>query len=215
MIRALISLCILSVCCTGCTAMRYQHHTEIDYIPPDVAQIQRSKTYVVDYEKAWKTAVAVFALNNFQIKTMDKDSGIIAAEAFYNPADMLEMVTTGQTVIIEYETEEKMVPNGFVGSGNPNYVRQYGNVKESKTYETSRLEAKSEYSVTAFLNLFLQSNEPNSVIFNVNVKFQTQERIGEKVPQPTSNGTLEKQIFGFLDEKLQQLNNIYEDKVDN
>jgi len=159
---------------------------------------------MVDYEKAWKTAVAVFALNNFQIKTLDKDSGIIAAEAFYNPSDILDMVTTGETVTIQYQTEEKMVPDEFVGAGNPDYVRLHGRVKDSRTYEISRYSEQSKYAVTALLNIFLQNSADSVVTINVNLKFQPQDRIGGKVPQPVSNGTLEKEIFKFLDNELEQ-----------
>lgn len=196
-----IILVLLSMFMSGCTAMRYQQHTNIDYVPPTSISIKKSKEYSVDFESAWKASVAVFAMNNFQIKTMDKASGIIAAEAFYNPSDMIGMVSPGETVIVKYETEETMNPNGFVGSANPEYVRQNGTVTSARTYEVARTKKQSEYAVTALLNLFLLEKN-GYVVINVNTKFQSAERIGKKVPQPISNGTLEKEIFEFLDSQL-------------
>lgn len=199
--REILTFLIIVVLTSGCSAVRYQHQTGYDYEPPSSVSVKKSKEYKVSLDEAWKAAVAVFATNNFQIKTMDKDSGIIAAEAFYNPSDMIDMVHPGRTIIIEYEMKEQMAPNGFVGSANPSYIRQNGVVTDSETYEVSRSTRESKYPVTAFLNLFLEESD-NTVRINVNTKFQSNERVGGKVPSPVSNGTLEKEVFLFLDSRL-------------
>jgi uncharacterized protein YceK len=201
MFKQILTFMIIWILISGCTAVRYQHQTVYDYKPTSSVNVKKAKEYNVSFDEAWKAAVAVFATNNFQIKTMDKESGIIAAEAFYNSSDMIDMVYPGKTIVIKYETKEQMAPNGFVGSANPNYVRLHGTVTNSETYEISRTEFESKYPVTAFLNLFLEVSD-RGVRINVNTKFQTNKRIGGKVPSPVSNGTLEKEIFSFLDSRL-------------
>lgn len=188
--KIILVILLVGMALSGCSAVRYQHQTGYDYEPPSSVKVEKSREYNVTFDEAWKAAVAVFATNNFQIKTMDKESGIIAAEAFYNPSDMIDMVYPGKTIIIKYETKEQMAPNGFVGSANPSYIRQHGVVTGSETYELSRSKRESKYPVTAFLNLFLEESD-RSVLINVNTKFQSNERVGGKVPSPVSNGTLE------------------------
>lgn len=200
-----IYLVLLVICFSGCTPIRYQYGKEYIYTPPEKTSFENSRTYSENYDQVWKACVAVFAINNFQIKTMDKESGIIAAEAFYNPSDMNEMVSTGKTTEVQIEIAEKMKPSGFVGSGNAEYVKQYGTVDSRTQREVSRKTYDSKYPVTAFLNILVRDNGGGAVIINVNSKFQTTDRIGGSIPAPASNGKLESSILGYLDSVLTKI----------
>jgi len=198
----LIASLFLAVSLTACSAQRYTKFKVVSYVPPTPTRIQKEKSYNTEYNKAWKAAVAVFAFNNFQIKTMDKDAGLIAAEGFYNPSDSLSMIHPGTTVKRAGVRVEHMRPSGFAGCANPAYVRQHGKVVK-KEVRQKVYKQRSTYPVTALLNLFLTQSTPATITIRVNTKFQTRERIGDVIPSPVSNGTLEKGIFEFLDAKLE------------
>lgn len=203
-IRMLKHLCIslILLFLSGCTAMKYSQHTKITYVPPiEQDNLLKSKTYNTTYDKAWKAAVGVFAINNFQIKTMDKNSGIIAAESFLNPSDMMQIVIPGKTIISEFETEEKIVPTSYYRSADIEYVREHGRIAESKTYKIKEQKMDSKYNVTAFLNIFI-TQEKNKVRININTKYQTDERIGGSIPKPISTGLLEKNVITYLNTQL-------------
>lgn len=48
--------------------------------PPQMHDVERSRTYNADFETTWRHAVQYFSSNGIQIKTIEKASGIIYAE---------------------------------------------------------------------------------------------------------------------------------------
>lgn len=48
--------------------------------PPKSYSFDRSKTYPISKDEAWERLLGYFTSNNIQIKTIEKDSGVIYAE---------------------------------------------------------------------------------------------------------------------------------------
>tara|TARA_R110000787_G_scaffold236832_1_gene343340 strand:- start:320 stop:922 length:603 start_codon:yes stop_codon:yes gene_type:complete len=199
MYKYYFGLFLLILC--GCTPVRYIQDKKIVYTPHPKLDIERNKYYPVGFDRAWQAAVTVFALNNYQIKTMDKESGLLAAESFYNPADMADMVHPGTVETIFLETAQKMKPSGLMGAGNPEYVRQTGSVASSETYEVERKIDYAAYPVSSLLNILITRKGGGVNIF-VNTKFQAQDRVAGTLPSPISNGKIEGKIFGQLGDQL-------------
>lgn len=54
------------------------------YLPPTQSNIQNEKIYDAPYDKLWAASVKIFADRTWEIKTIEKVSGIIAGESMYN-----------------------------------------------------------------------------------------------------------------------------------
>jgi len=185
----------------SCTAYRYQNIVVEKYIPPDPKKIDNSKIYNTTFDKAWEAIVGAFAINNFQIKTINKESGIISAEVFYNESDHLDIIDTGQTEILTFRITEKMRPRGFYGSGNPAYIRKYGKVADKKKELINHQYKKSKYPVKTYFNIFAQKVS-GGIKITLNTKMEGLEKINGENPSPQSTGIIEYSIFQYINNQL-------------
>lgn len=48
--------------------------------PPNIYTFDRTSTYPISKDEAWERLITYFTTNNIQIKTIEKDSGVIYAE---------------------------------------------------------------------------------------------------------------------------------------
>ena len=75
-IKIIVLLGIIMIFVAGCVSTKY--------LPPVQSNIQNEKIYDVSYDKLWAASVKVFADNLWDIRTIEKASGIIAGERVYD-----------------------------------------------------------------------------------------------------------------------------------
>lgn len=82
--RNLIAASLLAMCVSACATA------------PQQTSFQNTKTVASSFDEAWDTAISYFAENNVSIKTLEKDSGIVVAEAGTVPYQaLLELADCG------------------------------------------------------------------------------------------------------------------------
>lgn len=72
---AALAACLLAVSCAT---------------PPTQRSIENSRTFAVSKDQAWEALLSYFTSNNIQIKTIEKDSGVIYAERALSDASMAD-----------------------------------------------------------------------------------------------------------------------------
>src|SRR3990172_3574058 len=75
-IKIIVLLGIIMIFVAGCVSTKY--------LPPVQSNIQNEKIYNVSYDKLWAASVKIFADRVWDIKTIEKASGIIVGESTYD-----------------------------------------------------------------------------------------------------------------------------------
>ena len=173
----------------GCAHESQVSYETQSYLPPQAYKVQRSQTFKVDYDAAWKSAVSVFARHNLQIKTLDKQSGLLASESLYDSASRTHnYVDPGVVVETWFSRTRRTVGGDYVLS--------------TEDEEVSSQKKLARYPMRVLLNIFIESLDVDSTRVTVNLSFSAQEEVGGKRPNPVSTGELEKLIFTQLGERL-------------
>lgn len=74
--RGVLAVSILAVSLAGCVT------------PPKSFDVKASREYAADKEQIWQNLMRFFATNSIQIKTLEKESGVVFAErSFQTPSD--------------------------------------------------------------------------------------------------------------------------------
>ena len=205
-----MKLCVVFVCSVvaattllSCGATKEFDQVKFEYIAPDAQTVTNTRTYRAPYDQCWEAVVAFFAEKNITIHTIEKASGIIAAQRIY--ADVLhasEIVLPGVVITRTFHITQKKRPDGFVGSANPAYVREYGKVVEEKRELLSTTESPASYRVTMKFNVFARTTEAQEVLVSINIQYDPVDALHGRVPQPQSNGAFEAGFFKFLDRHI-------------
>ena len=107
------------------------------YTPPQDYKVDSTTEIAKPQEVVWKKAVEYFAVNNLPIKTIDKNSGIIAGE---KPADakLVDCGNANATPVLEKDDAEKpkIEFNIFIkADGTKTIVSIHENIGKSKAFK--------------------------------------------------------------------------------
>lgn len=66
--------------------------------PPKVSQFEKSRTYALSKDVVWERLLGFFTANSIQIKTIEKDSGVIYAERAMADGSMVDCGQPGLAI---------------------------------------------------------------------------------------------------------------------
>ncbi len=188
---------------TGCTAYKEYNRTDFSYQAPEAKQIRTSKVYTAPYDKVWESVISFFAERNITIQTIEKVSGIVAAQKMYGDLmDAIDLIEPGEVEAKTIRVTEKKEPAGWVGSANASYVREHGRVVDTQEEVIETTTGRALYRIAIKFNVFCRKNQSDSVAVSINLQFEPAESVHGAVPRPVSKGWFEAQFFEYLDRRI-------------
>jgi hypothetical protein len=102
--------------------------------PPKTYTFDKTRTYPISKDEAWERLLGYFTTNNIQIKTIEKDSGVIYAERALVDASIADCGDGGLTV----DVSRSGGLNVFVRAISPNetQVSVNSDYKITRTFDT-------------------------------------------------------------------------------
>ena len=198
---------LLIICCVicGCTTYRYSNRQEFVYLASQQRQINNQRTFDATFDKVWEAIVAYFAKNNISIETIEKASGIIAAQKIFSTAqEAIQYVDPGLVKVRDIEIKEKMQPREYFGSANPDYIRRYGKVVGVEERIIREHDIPANYGLILKFNVFCKKEDGNKINVQINTELVPTSLIYDYQPVPRTTGFLEIQFLNYIDDYLKK-----------